>query len=100
MFGLIGKMRAASGRRDDLAAILVGMGSMPGCLGYVVAADPADPDALWVTEVWESEDAHAASLALAHVQEAIAAGRALIAGFEVRVETSPLGGLGLHAPDE
>jgi quinol monooxygenase YgiN len=96
MYGLIGKMMAVPGRRDALLAILLeGSGEMPGCLSYVVAADPADPDAIWVTEVWESEASHAASLALPSVQQAIARGRPLIAGFGQRVVTTPLGGHGL-----
>lgn len=96
MYGLIGKMTAAPGKRDELAAILLqGTRSMPGCLSYVVARDPEDPDALWVTEVWEDRESHQASLALPAVQAAIAAGRPLIAGISHRVETQPLGGHGL-----
>jgi quinol monooxygenase YgiN len=96
MYGLIGKMTAQPGKRDDLAAVLLeGTRSMPGCLSYVVAADPADPDALWVTEVWESSDSHHASLQLPEVQAAIAKGRPLIAGFSDGHETEPLGGYGL-----
>ncbi len=96
MFGLIGKMTAVAGRRDELAAILLeGTEAMPGCLSYVVAADPAEPDALWITEVWENRESHQASLALPAVQAAIARGRPLIAGMSHRVETLPLGGYGL-----
>src|SRR5262249_14904749 len=96
MYGLIGKFTAAPGQRDALAAILLdGTGTMPGCLSYVVAADPADPDALWVTEVWDSQASHRASLSLPAVQAAIAKGRPLIADFSNRVETVPLGGYGL-----
>jgi quinol monooxygenase YgiN len=95
MYGLIGKIAAVSGGRDELAGILSGMGAMPGCLSYVVATDPADEDGLWVTEVWESAEAHAASLQLPAVQAAISRGRPLIAGLESRVETTPVGGIGL-----
>lgn len=95
MYGLIGKMNASPGARDDLAAILAGMGPMPGCLSYVVAHDPTDDNGLWVTEVWESAEAHRASLELAAVQDAIARGRPLITGFEHRFETAPVGGIGL-----
>ena len=95
MYGLIGEMVAVPGKRDDLAAILAGMGAMPGCLSYVVAADPDRPDVLWVTEVWEDAAAHTASLRLPEVQAAIAAGRPLIAGFGQRIETKPVGGIGL-----
>ena len=96
MYGLIGKIKAQPGRRDELASILLaGTGAMPGCRSYLVAADPTDPDALWVTEVWDSADSHKASLQLPAVQAAIAQGRALIAGFGERFETTPLGGVGL-----
>ncbi|CAN5296712.1 hypothetical protein BH24GEM2_BH24GEM2_05850 [soil metagenome] len=47
MYGLIGKMTALPGERDALVAILLqGTGEMPGCLSYVAALDPADPDAI------------------------------------------------------
>ena len=83
MYGLIGRMTATPGQRDALAAILLsGTDSMPGCLSYIVASDPAEPDALWITEVWESAEHHRASLSLPAVQEAIAKGRPLIAGFD------------------
>jgi len=96
MYGLIGCMRAVVGEAERLAGILGAMKAMPGCISYVAARDAADPDLVWVTEVWESEEAHAASLNLRTVQAAIAAGRPLIAGFEVRHETVPVGGIGLE----
>ena len=96
MYGLIGRMRALPGRRAELAAILVpGAEGMPGCLSYVVAEDPADADALWVTEIWVDEAAHKASLQLDAVKAAIARGRPLIAGFDTHVATRVLGGIGL-----
>lgn len=96
MYGLIGKMTAVAGQRDALAsALLEGTHAMPGCLSYVIATDPTDRDALWITEVWDSKVSHAASLALPAVRAAIAKGRPLIAGFSNRVETEPIGGYGL-----
>jgi quinol monooxygenase YgiN len=96
MYGLIGRMIAVPGKRDELAAILLeGTGAMPGCLSYIIAADPTNPDALWITEAWDNKDSHAASLKLPSVQAAIARGRPLIAGFDSRSETTPLGGHGL-----
>jgi quinol monooxygenase YgiN len=95
MYGLISKIKAQPGQRDALAAILLdGTVAMPGCLSYVVAIDPKDPDALWVTEVWDNQASHKASLALPSVKQAIAKGRPLIAGFGERFETNPLGGHG------
>lgn len=96
MYGLIGQILAVPDQRDVLMEILLeGTRDMPGCLSYVVAADPGDPNALWVTEVWDSQSSHAASLSLPSVREAIQRGRPLIAGFGQRVITTPVGGHGL-----
>lgn len=96
MYGLIGKVTAVPGQRDALAAILLeGTEAMPGCLSYVIATDPADSDALWITEVWDSPASHQASLGLPAVKAAIAKGRPLIAEFSNRIETVPIGGHGL-----
>ena len=99
MYGLIGKLNAVPGQRDALAAILVeGTQAMPGCLSYIVASDPAADNALWITEVWDSQERHKASLSLPAVQAAIAKGRPMIAGFGTRVETVPIGGYGISKP--
>ena len=96
MYGLIGQMLAAPGKRDELLAILgEGVNDMPGCLSYVIAKDPANADALWITEVWTDKAAHAASLKLPSVQAAIAKGRPMIAGFPQHFETIPVAGHGL-----
>jgi quinol monooxygenase YgiN len=65
---------------------------MPGCLSYVIATDPDDENALWITEVWESAEAHKASLSLPSVQEAIKAGRPLIARFDQPIQAKPIQG--------
>lgn len=96
MHGLVGRIITVPGKRDALASILLnGISGMPGCLSYVVARDPTNPDALWVTEVWVDEASHVASLTLPAVQQAIAQGRPLIAGFGERFVTEPIGGHGL-----
>lgn len=96
MYGLIGKLTAVSGQRDALIAILLaGTSDMPGCLSYIIAKDTADADAIWITEVWDSEASHQASLTLSSVQAAIGQGRSLIAGFGERFVTKPVGGQGL-----
>lgn len=100
MYGLIGKMIAAPGERDALIAIMLdGIAGMPGCLSYVVAIDPADEDAIWITEVWDSQESHQASLSLPAVREAIARARPLIAGFGDSTTTEPVGGHGLVSVD-
>lgn len=96
MYGLIGKMLSVPGQRDGLVSILLdGTGDMPGCRSYIVATDPVDENAIWITEVWDDEASHKASLSLPVVQEAIGKARPIIAGFGERFVTTPVGGLGL-----
>jgi len=62
MFGLISRIDCVAGERDALIKILIdGTSAMPGCLSYVVAKDAAEPDAIWVTEIWQSREHHRAS---------------------------------------
>ncbi len=101
MYGLIGKMMAAEGKRDALIDILLeGVSGMPGCLSYVVAKDPADANAIWITEVWDSQASHQASLSLPAVQDAIKRGKPIIAGFGDSFVTEPVGGHGLATAKE
>ena len=96
MYGLIGKFTAVAGQRDALIAILLeGTDRMPGCLSYIVAKDPSDENAIWITEVWDNKESHEASLKLPSVQRAISRGKPLIAGFSNNVVTEPVGGYGL-----
>jgi quinol monooxygenase YgiN len=82
-----GRLAAKPGMRDELLAILCEGERderMPGCRLYLVAVDDTDADGVWVTEVWESEDAHTASLQLARVKEQIARAMPMLdpAGFQ------------------
>ena len=97
MYGLIGKAVAVEGKRDELIKILLeGTGEMPGCLSYIVAKDPEDKNGIWITEVWDSKESHAASLKLPVVQAAIAKGKPLFASFGEHHITEPVGGHGLQ----
>lgn len=91
LYGLIGQMKAAPGKRDELIGyLLAGTGGMPGNLAYMVNKDAADPDAIWIVEVWKDKASHAASLALPGVREAIARARPILAGFGTRAEVVPV----------
>jgi quinol monooxygenase YgiN len=91
MYGLIGKFRAHPGRRDALVALMKsGTAPMPGCISYVLATDPAEPDLIWITEVWETKAHHAASVEIPAVAATIKAAMPLIAGFEMHQEVVPV----------
>ena len=97
MYGLIVHMTAAPGKRDALVTILLGAtSSMPGCLSYVVAQDPTSADAIWITEVWDSQASHKASLYQPSVKAAISQAKPLFVGFDKPIETVPVGGRGLR----
>jgi quinol monooxygenase YgiN len=95
MYGMIGKMTAAPGKRAEVISVLLqAVNAIPGCLSYVVAQDPADENGIWITEVWDS-NSHDASLSLPEVKRSIVAARPMIAGFSNPVITTPIGGYGI-----
>jgi quinol monooxygenase YgiN len=93
LYGRIGQMLAAPGKRDELIDyLLAGSEGMAGNLAYIVAKDVADANAVWITEVWKDAASHKASLGLTQVQAAIAKARPIIAGFGTSAEVIPVGG--------
>jgi len=101
MYGLIAKLTLTPGRRDEMIAILKeSTVNMPGCLSYVVAKDAADESIVWVTEVWDSQASHDASLSLPQVKSAIPRARAIVASFEKVAVTNPVWAAGLPNPIE
>ena len=93
MYGLIGKMVAIPGQREPLISeLLDGVDKLPGCLSFVVARDEDSADAIWITEVWDSEASHKASLELPFIKASIARAMPLIAKFENPQKTKPVGG--------
>jgi quinol monooxygenase YgiN len=97
-FAMHGKVRAQPGKRTALLELLLEaaeiLGQMPECRLYVVSTSD-EPDAVWVTELWDSEEAHARSLERQDVRALIREGRPLIAGMSDRVRLTPVGGKGL-----
>ena len=96
MFGMIGKMTVADGKRDAMIALLLdSSAAMPGCLSYIVATDASDANTIWITEAWDSKESHDASLKLPQVQATIAKARPFITGMTPAAITTPVGGYGL-----
>src|SRR3546814_18044187 len=55
-YGLLGQMMAQPGKRAELLAILTeGTGQMPGNIAYLIGADSANPDAIWIVELTSEE---------------------------------------------
>jgi quinol monooxygenase YgiN len=92
-----GTLGAVPGKREELVAHLTERSDSlreRGCLAYEVGINDEDPDTVFVVELWESEQAHRASLALPEVQATIDAARPLLSGefggFRFEVLGSPL----------
>lgn len=97
-YGLSGKLMTKPGQRDAVVALLlrdVEELKAVGCDLYVVSVSKDHPDAIFVTEVWTSPEAHRASLALPSVKQAIAEAKPLLTGEFDMVELSVAGGLGV-----
>jgi quinol monooxygenase YgiN len=96
-FANVGTLGTLPGKRDELVRHLIRRNDiLPqiGCLAYEVGVNDDDPDTVFVVELWESEDAHQASLALPEVQASITVARPLLSGkfggFRFDVAGSPL----------
>ncbi|MFC7341907.1 putative quinol monooxygenase [Saccharopolyspora griseoalba] len=98
MYGYIGSLKAKPGHRDEVVSLLLrgaeGLRAH-GCESYVVATSNSDDDTIWVTEVWQSEQHHAASLELPETRKTIAEAMPLLTGEFTKQETSVAGGLGV-----
>jgi quinol monooxygenase YgiN len=97
--GLYTKFTVHPGQRDRLVETLLGgaahMDHVAGCELYIVNESSEHPDMVWVTEVWDSEEQHRASLSLEGVPELIQQTMPLLAGPPEQIRVMPLGGKGL-----
>jgi quinol monooxygenase YgiN len=82
-FANIGHLGTLPGRRDELVALLTRPSpelAAIGCLLYEVGVNDEAPETVFVVELWESAEAHRASLELPSVQASIAEARPLLSG--------------------
>ncbi|WP_152395716.1 putative quinol monooxygenase [Paenibacillus guangzhouensis] len=95
---LFGQLKANPGQRDELAQTMLAnvetLRNMEGCIYYILNESIDDPDLLWIMEMWENADAHAASLKNENVRALIERCRPLIAGGSA-IPVRPIGGKGL-----
>ena len=90
-WGLLGRMTAQPGKRDELiAALKESSRDVPGKLLYLFQLEQDDPDAFWINEIWESKAAYDACLAMPQTGDWGAKLAPLLAEIEHRTETMPL----------
>jgi quinol monooxygenase YgiN len=91
VYGLIVHLNVHDGQRDEMIDVLCGSAAnMPGYICDVVANDASDDHSVWVTEVWDSEESHTASLSLPAVRNALPLGKQLVASFDRVAVTAPV----------
>ncbi len=98
MYAMCGKLLAREGSRPAFVEILLRaaavVGELSGCHLYLVTEDVADPNAIWVMEVWADKAAHDASLQDERVRALIAQAMPLMGGPPDGVELTVVGGHG------
>jgi quinol monooxygenase YgiN len=90
-YGLVIQYKAKPGKRDALMTIMrEGLPVMEGSTAWLIAADKADPDGIWVMEYWIDEAAHDRALASPRGKAEVARGQALVDRVVLRVELKPV----------
>jgi quinol monooxygenase YgiN/mannose-6-phosphate isomerase-like protein (cupin superfamily) len=96
------KATAKPGQGDALASIMLevaeALRDTPGCELYVINRSVDEPEVVWVTELWRSQEQLDAALASDGARARIPEVLALVAegGFE-RIDLEPIGGQGYRA---
>jgi quinol monooxygenase YgiN len=92
-----GKAVAREGRGDELAELLLGaaadLDGDPGCELYLVNRQVGEPDVVWVTELWRSQDDLDASIEKIRGSDQVASVMELVSDWEM-IELELLGGKG------
>jgi quinol monooxygenase YgiN len=98
-YGCYVKFTAQPGQRDALVEHLLsaaaGATKTAGCEFYIINTSPTEPESVWVTEVWRSQQEHDASLTTLDAQMAIKQVLPLLAGSPEKIDVLPVGGKGL-----
>lgn len=97
-YGCYVKFTAQPGKRDALVELLLqaaeGVKTAPGCELYIINTSAAEPESVWVTEMWRSQQEHDASLNIEGARELIQQVLPLLAGRPERIDLVPIGGKG------
>ena len=98
-YGCYVKFTARPGQRDALVQHLLSAAALvekaAGYEVYLINTSPTEPESVWVTEVWRSQEEHDASLTIESVQAKIKQVLPLLAGSPEKIDLLPVGGKGL-----
>lgn len=99
LYASYGKLTAKDGEHDNVLQGLLQavelVRPLQGCIFYIVYTSPSDPNGVYVMEMWESKEDHAASLQMVSIRELIGRVVPMLAGPPEGIELQPVGGKGL-----
>lgn len=98
-FGMVGKMTTNANDREKLVEILTQasqmMEALDTCQFYIVSEDTDDAGTVWVMELWDSKEAHDASLTRDDVRALIGQAIPLLKGQPDGASLTPIAGNGI-----
>lgn len=97
-YGLLNKLTAKPGKRDEVIDILLESGKLlddPACLMYMVSKAADDPDVIYVTDLWTSRQRHEKALTTPELRPFVEKAVPLLAGMPQQTEIKPVGGVGV-----
>src|SRR5437588_11163227 len=98
-YGCYVEFTTQPGQRDALVEHLLSAAAFiekaAGCELYIINTSPTEPESVWVTEVWRSQEEHDASLTVEGAGELIKKVMPLLAGSPEKIDLLPVGGKGL-----
>jgi quinol monooxygenase YgiN len=98
-YALINKLTAKPGQRQRVVGILLESGKLfddnPGCFLYLVSESTEDPNVVWVTDLWTSQEEHAEALTAPALRPFVEQAMPLLDRMPEQIELRPVGGKGL-----
>jgi quinol monooxygenase YgiN len=99
-YSINGYIQAIPEKREELLGYLLEaakeMNTLETCHVYIVGVNDEESDNVYVYEVWDSEEAHKASLSLPVFQTLIQKARPIIAGLKSYPALRVYGGKGIN----
>lgn len=93
---LLNRLTAKPGQRARVVEILIESGKLfddnPACLLYLVSESVDDPDLIWVTDLWTSEQEHLEALGQPEFRPFIDEAVPLLVGMPEQIKIRAVGG--------
>lgn len=95
-FALLNRLTAKPGQRDRVVEILLESGKLfddnRACRLYLVAESQDDPNLIWVSDLWTSEEEHAEALKAPEMRPFVDECMPLLESMPEQIKVRPVGG--------